>query len=176
MKRSRTWIGFALVGVVAAGAGFVARGALAEDEKPAEMPQEKAIDGHALVKALSGTWTTKATSTMGDMAGQVTYGLECGKTILASRYQTKGGFGEMHGFGVTKISADGKTATQWWFDSMMPEALVMTGPVTETGFSVEGSNKQGASKVTLEKKGDGFEMKVFGDGNLFMTETYTKAK
>ncbi len=59
---------------------------------------------------------------------------------------------------------------------MMPEALVMTGPVTETGFSVEGSNKQGASKVTLEKKGDGFEMKVFGDGNLFMTETYTKAK
>ncbi len=89
MKRSRTWIGFALVGVVAAGAGFVVRGALAEDEKPAEMPQEKPIDGHALVKALSGTWTTKATSTMGDMAGQVTYGLECGKTILASRYQTK---------------------------------------------------------------------------------------
>ncbi len=175
MKRSRTWIGFALVGVLAAGVGFVGRGALAGEEAGAP-PSEKPIDGLALVKALSGTWTTKATSTMGDMAGQVTYGLECGKTILASRYVTKGGFGEMHGFGVTKFSADGKTVTQWWFDSMMADVLAMTGPVTDTGYTIEGSSKMGSSKITLTKKGDGFEMKMWADGAEFMTETYTKAK
>ena len=176
MKRSRTWIGFALVGVLAAGVGFMARGAVAGDEAAAH-EGEKPIDGHALVKALAGTWTTKAKTNLGDMAGQVTYGLECGKTVLATRYTTKGKeIGEMHGFGVLKISADGKTATQWWFDSGMDTVLMMTGPVTETGFSIEGSNKLGASKVTLEKKGAGFEMKIFADGAEFSTETYTKAK
>jgi len=175
MKRSRTWIGFALVGVLAAGVGFVARGAVAGEEAGAP-PSEKPVDGHALVKALSGTWNTKATSTMGPMEGQVTYGLECAKTILATRYVTKGGFGEMHALAVTKFSADGKTVTQWWFDSMMADVLTMTGPVTDTGYTIEGSSKQGSSKVTLTKKGDGFEMKMWADGAEFMTETYTKAK
>ena len=74
MKRSRTWIGFALVGVVAAGVGFVARGAVAGDEAAAH-EGEKPIDGHALVKALAGTWTTKAKTNLGDLAGKVTYGI-----------------------------------------------------------------------------------------------------
>jgi len=175
MKRTSTWIAFGLVSVVAAGVGFVARGAFAEDAPPAPA-QEKAIDGHALVKALAGTWTTKATSTMGPMTGQVTYGLECGKTILASRYAAKAEALEFQGFGVLKLSADGKTATQWWFDTMMEGVLMMTGPATDTGYTIEGSNKMGSSKITLTKKGDGFEMKMWADGAEFMTETYTKAK
>ena len=176
MKRSRTWIGYAVVGVLAAGGGYAVRGAVAGEEAT-EHVTEKPIDGHALVKALSGTWTTTAKTNLGDMAGQVTYGLECGKTILSTRYVTKGkAIGEMHGLGVLKISADGKTATQWWFDSGMDTALMMSGPITDTGFSIEGSNKLGSSKVTLEKKGAGFEMKIFADGAEFSSETYTKAK
>jgi hypothetical protein len=63
MKRSRTWIGFALVGVLAAGVGFVARGAVAGDEAAAH-EGEKPVD--TLVKALAArgrrrprpTWAT----------------------------------------------------------------------------------------------------------------------
>jgi hypothetical protein len=176
MKRTRMSIAVGLVAVLAAGVGYVARGAFAEDA-PAAPDKEKPIDGLALVKALTGNWTTKATSTMGAMTGQVSYGLECGKTILASRYAAKAdALGEFQGFGVLKFSADGKTATQWWFDSMMDGVLMMTGPATDTGYTIEGSNKLGSSKVTLTKKGDGFEMKMWVEGAEFMTETYTKAK
>jgi hypothetical protein len=176
MNRTGNWIAFGLVGVLAAGVGFVARGAIAGDEA-AGPTMEKPIDGHALVKALAGTWTTKATSTMGPMAGEVTYALDCGKTILTSRYLTKAdAFGEMNGLGVLKFSADGKTATQWWFDTMADGALEMTGPLSDTGYTIEGKNKQGSSKITLTKKGDGFEMKMWANGEEFMTETYTKKK
>lgn len=173
MTRNRNWIAFALVGVVAAGVGFLTRGAIAGDE-PAEV---KPIDGHALVKALSGSWTTKATSTLGAATGTVSYALECAKTTLVSRYTAKfEGTGEMQGLGVLQISADGKTATQWWFDSMMEGVLIMTGPITPTGYTIEGSNKMGSSKIVFAKKGDGFELKMWANGEEFMTETYTKAK
>lgn len=175
MKRSNTWVAFGIVSVMAAGVGFVARGALAGDE-PAAPAEQKAIDGNALVKALMGSWTTKATSTLGAMTGSVTYGLECGKTALVNRYATKGEGFEMHGLGVLQLSADGKTASQWWFDSMMEGVLMMTGPATDTGYTIEGSNKMGSSKITMTKKGDAFELKMWSDGAEFMTETYTKAK
>ena len=176
MTRNGNWFAFGLVGVLAAGVGFLARGAIAGDE-PAAPAMEKPIDGHALVKALSGSWTTKATSTLGPMTGSITYGLDCGKTIVTSRYQAKSeAMGEFQGFGVLKFSADGKTATQWWFDTMMEGTLMMTGPLTDTGYTIEGSNKMGSSKIVLAKKGEGFEMKMWANGEEFMTETYTKAK
>ena len=180
MKRTGTsmslWIAFGIVSLFAAGIGFVARGAFAADEAPQPAP-EKPIDGNALVKALLGSWTTAAKSTMGEMTGTVSYGLECGKTTLVNRYKAKGeAFGEFEGLGVLKISADGKTASLWWFDTMMDGVLMMTGPATDTGYTIEGSNKMGSSKITLTKKDAGFEMKMWANGEEFMTETYTKAK
>ena len=172
MTRNGNWFAFGLVSVLSAGVGFLSRGVIAGEE-PAQV---KPIDGHALVKALSGSWTTKATSTMGAVTGHATFGLECGKTILATRYEQKFSAGEVQGLGVLEISADGKTATQWVFDSMMEGVLMMTGPITDAGYTIEGSNKMGSSKMTLTKKGDGFEMKTWADGAEFMTETYTKAK
>ena len=175
MSRRRAFLTYAFVALVAGGLGFVVRGAAAGDEAPAgEM--EKPIDQHALVKSLVGTWTTKGTSVIGAMAGTATHGLECGNTILLTRTSGKAGAIAFHGLGVLKFSADGKTATQWWFDSGMDTALVMTGPVTADGYTIEGSNKLGSSKTTLTKKGDGFELKIWADGAEFMTETQTKVK
>ena len=176
MHLRRTGFAYALVGLLAGGVGVLARGAVAKDEDPAAA-MEKPIDGHALVKALAGDWTTKATSALGAMTGTVSHGLECGNTILLTRSTGKAdAIGTFHGLGVLKLSADGKTATQWWFDSAMDTALVMTGPVTADGYTIEGSNKLGTSKTTLTKKGAGFELKIWADGAEFMTETQTKAK
>lgn len=176
MQRRRNGFVVALLALVAGGVGFVVRGAVAKDEDPAAA-MEKPIDGHALVKALAGSWTTKATSVLGAISGTVTHGLECGNTILLTRSTGKAdAIGAFQGLGVLKISADGKTATQWWFDTGMDTALVMTGPVTADGYTLEGSNKLGSSKTQLTKKGDAFELKIWADGAEFMTETQTRAK
>ena len=176
MSRRRAFLGHVFVALVAGGLGFLARGAAAGDEAPAA-EMEKPIDQHALVKSLVGTWTTKATSVLGAMSGTASHALECGNTIVLTRTTGKAdSIGTFHGLGVLKLSADGKTATQWWFDSAMDTALVMTGPVTADGYTIEGSNKLGSSKTTLTRKGDGFELKIWADGAEFMTETQTKAK
>jgi hypothetical protein len=169
--------------VLAFAGGIVAGRAVAEDEMPAGgMPQEKPIDGHALVKALTANkWTTKSTSSMGGGEGETSYRLGAGKTALVQDYDSKSAMGAYSGLGITKVSADGKTATMWWFNSMSPNADEYTGPITENGYELTGTvdNMQGGkakANLKLTKKGEGFEFTYTMDGQLMFTDVYTKAK
>jgi hypothetical protein len=167
------------VAVVAAAGGLVAGRAFAEDPMPGGAPpMEKAIDGHALVKALTANgWTVK-----GDGAGTSTFRLGANKTVLVQDYTTAGGkMGPYGGVGATKVSADGKTATMWWFHSMGAQPMQFTGPITDTGYELSGDvpNMMGAitkATVKLTKKGEGYEFTYVQDDQTYMTDTYTKAK
>jgi hypothetical protein len=176
----KTWMAMCAVALVAASGGIVAGRALAEDP-PAGMDNEKPIDGNALVKALTANkWATEATGLMASK-GAASFRLGAGKTLLVEDYDVKGDMGEYSGFGVFKWSADGKTATLWWFDNGAAKPTEFTGPATDTGYELTGtvSRMPGqASKTVLKltKKGDGFEFTYTEEGTVAFTDTLTKAK
>lgn len=181
----RTWIAMCAVAVVAAGAGAVAGRAFAEDDPMAGggmPPPQKPIDAHPLVKSLTANpWTTKATSPQGPGEGKASFRLGAANTVLVQDYDAKHAWGPYGGLGVTKISDDGKTATMWWFNTMGGEPDVYTGPITDTGYELKGEIETGPgtkSKVVIKmvKKGDGFEFTFGMDGQVGMTDVYTKAK
>jgi len=182
----KTWIAMCTVAVVAAGAGAVAGRAFAEDDPMAggggPPPPQKTIDGHALVKALTAnSWTTSATSPQGPGTGTASFRLGADKTVLVQDYSAKHGWGPYGGLGVTKISDDGKTATMWWFNTMGGTPDVYTGSINDTGYELKGEIETGPnmkSKVVIKmvKKGEGFEFTFGMDGQVGMTDVYTKAK
>ena len=170
----RNWKTIAFVTVAAVG-GLLAGRALAEDEM-AGMPQpQKTIDGHALVKALSGKWNVKTSGDFGDGEAVATYRVGVGKTVLLEEYDSKSAMGEFNGAGWFKLSDDGKSGSLWWIDSHGKAPSEFTGTVTDTGF--EFAKGEGAEKVTLKmtKKGEGFEWTMTGSWGK-MTGVYTKAK
>ena len=174
------------VAVTCAAGGLMAGRAMAKDDPapaaPAMPPAEKAIDGNPLVKALTASkWTTKSSSSMGNGAGTNAYHLAAGKTVLVQDYESKGTTGEYAGLGVYKLSADGKTATLWWFNTMSNSADQYTGPVTDTGYELSGTvdNMAGGkakAELKLAKKGETFEFTYTMDDQLMFTDVYTPAK
>src|SRR5262249_5729862 len=134
---------------------------------------------------LVGSWTTEATmSNDGREAkgkGKTSYMKSVGDTALIQTYEMEmpGPDGKpmtFHGHGVTKLSEDGKTATTWWFDDMSPDAMRLTGPITETGLEISGDSRMGGRvTVTMRKTADGvtFEMT---DGAHKMTDLYRRVK
>ena len=170
----RNWKMLAFVAVAAVG-GLMAGRALAGDDM-AGMPQpQKTIDGHALVKALSGKWNVKTSGDFGDSEGVVTFRAGVGKTVLLEEYDSKGAMGEFNGAGWFKFSDDGKSGTLWWLDSHSTKPSEFAGTVTDTGY--EFSQGEGAEKVTMKmaKKGEGFEWSMSGAWGK-MSSVYTKAK
>jgi hypothetical protein len=169
----RNWMAMAFVAAVAAVGGAVTGRALAEDEMGGMPQPQKTIDGHALVKALSGKWAVKSDS---GATGTTSFRLTANKTVLLQEYESTGGMmGSFAGVGTFKIADDGKAATLWWLSSHQPTPDEYKGTVTDTGYEL--SEGEGADKVTIKlvKKGEGFEWSITGSFGT-MTDTYTKAK
>lgn len=176
------WIVLGALALVAS--GMLAGRSLAGDE-PKESEgtrQEAPIDGYALVKALTANaWDTKGTG-MWESVGKVTFRLGAGKTLLVQDYAATGTAGEsLHGLSVIKWSADGKTASAWWFDETMKAPLELKGPASDTGYELKGEmalpdGKPSTATFKLVKKGAGFEFTLAADGQVMMTEVYTKAR
>lgn len=153
-----------------------------EPQEGAGMPGEACIDTHALVKALTANaWSTKGTG-MWDSVGKVSFRLGAGKTLLVQDYAATGTAGDaLHGLGVLKWAPDGKTATVWWFDDTMKRPIELKGPASESGYELTGEmalpdGKPSTATFKLAKKGEGFEFTLAADGQVMMTEVYSKAK
>ena len=90
-------------------------------EKPAaDAPIDPAkcpLAAHAFVKAQLGDWTISATSMGTTYAGSARYRLAVGGWCVASDSALAGGAEDHRGFGVSSLSADGKTLSSWWFSN-----------------------------------------------------------
>jgi len=159
--------------------------ALADDigKQGGPVPQ-KPIDS-ALLSALEGSWTTQSTATHNgkEVKGHATVKFEkaIGGTAMLETYEADmpgpdGAPTDFHGHGVFKVSEDGKNVTIWWFCNMSPDAMKLTGTLTESGMDHSGDSPVGG-RVTLsmQKSGDGFAFKL-AEGPNVMNETYTKSR
>lgn len=172
---TKTWIAAGLALALMGGGGFLAGRATAEDPKEGPPPAEKEIGAHPLVKALTGKWTIKGTSAMGESTGTSTLALTCGNTILLQDYASKSQMGDFRGLGVMKLGSDGKSGTLWWFDTYMPDVIKLAGKVSDTGYELEGDGPMGHMKAVMAPKGEGYEFRMTMDGQE-MVDTYTRAK
>ncbi len=108
------------------------------------------------------------------MAGTASHGLECGNTILLTRTSGKAdAIGTFQGLGVLKISADGKTATQWWFDTGDGHRARDDGPGDRERLHARGVEQ---ARVRARRRDEEGRLNKMGDGAEFMTETQTKVK
>lgn len=177
-KHGWTSAGLALVlGTLAVSVAVRARAG----DPPADVgpKAEKKIGEHALVKALKGSWSVQSRSPGGELeyTGKATFALACGDTMLLNHYEADlPGIGKFHGLGALKIGADGKSGSFWWFDSWLPQPNVLAGPLTDSGYEVSGAGPQGPLKITMEKRGEGFEYSVWVNGAEFARQTYTRSK
>jgi hypothetical protein len=164
------------VGLAAALCAAVALRAGAEEGGPP--PVQKQVKC-ALTDALLGTWTTESTADWGKGKGKATFSLGVGGTAMLLDYENRNDGAPpeaaFYGHGVYKVSDDGKTITTWWFDTHSPEPVKLSGPLTEKGYDIQGTYPGGTLRLTLEKKGEGWEFKMHQGDRVQMTETYTKA-
>jgi hypothetical protein len=163
--------------VAAFAAGALVFGLSARAEDPA-MPSEKKIE-HPLLKGVVGDWNVSwtATSQEGTQSGKATstFRLAAGDTILVEDYSGPEMMGGFYGHGVIKLSADGKTMTTWWFDSMGPEPLKLSGPVTDTTTTIEADAPQmGHIKIVWKKVDGGFDFDGTLNGNPWLKQEYRK--
>lgn len=175
MKTSKTTLAMGLALALVGTGGFLSGRATAEDPMEGMPPAQKPVDGHALVKALTGKWSLKGKSPMGESTGTVTWSLACGNTVLLEDYASKSPMGDFRGLGVQKLAADGKSGTIWWFDTHGDSPTQLTGKVSDTGYEMEGNTPQGPMKVTLAQKGETFEFRL-QMGEMEMVDTYTRVK
>jgi hypothetical protein len=180
MRIGKWTVAIGLVAVLGAAVALRAGTAGAEEGKGAMPPMQKQVK-HPLVDGLLGSWTSESTAAWGNGKGKLTFAMGIGGTAMLETYENRsdGAPAEaaFHGYGVFKISDDGKTLNIWWFDTHSPEPLKLTGPLTDKGYDVTGTSAMGPMHITVEKKGEGWEFKMLGaDGKAQMTDTYTKAK
>lgn len=178
----RTWMALSAAALLAG--GIVAGRATAGDDPMAGggmPPTVKCVDGNALVKALTANKWTVTGSGMGASEGTSSYTLGAGKTVLVQTLDSKSAMGDYSGHGVTAWSEDGKSATMWWFNSMTQQPLVFKGTTTDAGYELSGEapgmdGKPGKATIKMVKKGEGFEFTYSHEGQVYMTDTYAKAK
>jgi hypothetical protein len=152
--------------------------ARAEDPPEGMPPSEPKIE-NPLLKGCVGEWkvTWSAEGPQGEETGTSTskMSLAIGGTALVEDYSgpemMPGGF---FGHGVTKVSADGKTVTTWWFDSMMPEPMKLAGPLTDTTSTLEGTSPMGAMKITWTAVEGGFDFVGTLDGQPWLRQEYRR--
>src|SRR5439155_14969084 len=132
----------------------VALTALAADAPAGhEMKPLKKID-QPFVNGLVGEWTvtTAGEGPKGPMTGKGTakFVLGVNGTAVVEDY-TSDVMGGYSGHGVGKVSEDGKTLRFWWFDSMNPEPIALTGPLADASVELTGACPEGTMTITWKK-------------------------
>ena len=180
MHVSRLLVRWTAAAALVVSALSLSAGARAGDDPapaaPAAPPPQKTVK-HPFFDGLVGSYTTTMKGQMGDGSGKVTVRLGVGGTAVIEDYDATMGKDPFSGHGVFKVGDDGKTVTIWWFDTMMPEAMKLSGALTDTGYDVSGDIPGAGMKMrlTFEKKGATYEMRGFGgDGAEWMKETWTR--
>jgi hypothetical protein len=169
----------ALLAIV--GVGFVTADEVTKQGMPAP---EKAI-ASPFVDHLAGSWTTESTSIMDGKeskgTGKATFTKGVGGTALVQTYEMTGPGPDgkpmtYYGHGVTKVAADGKTATTWWFCNMSPDSMKLTGTLTDSGLELSGTSPHGTPvTVSYTKTADGVAFKMT-DGANEMKDIYKRAR
>jgi hypothetical protein len=159
-------------------------GLVAADEPPTQPVPQHPID-NAFLDSLVGTWTTQSVSKFGGTeskgAGRATFAKGVGDTALLETYESTGQGPDgktmtLDGHAVIKVSVDGKTANLWWFCNMSPDALKLTGSLTDSGTELSGDDPlSGHVTASMKKTPDGFSLHLAHNGHE-MTETYARAK
>ncbi len=160
---------------------FLGGDAARAGDAPTETPQpQKKID-HPFANALVGEWTVAYT--MADASGQPQTGtakskivLGIGGTALVEDYTGEMMSMPFAGHGVYKVSDDGKTATGWWFDSMAPEPMKMSGPLTNDTMEIEGTTPMGPLKIVMKKVEGGFDWEGSMNGKTWLSQKFRKAR
>ena len=147
-------------------------------EEPPAHPPQKPID-HPLLTAAVGDWTVSFTGhgPTGTMTGKATSKIAkgLGGTALFEDYSAPemmpGGY---QGHAVIKTSADGTTMTLWWFDSMGPEPIKLSGPLTADSATIEGPSPMGPMKIVWKKAEGGFDFEGTMSGKPWLSQKYRK--
>jgi hypothetical protein len=162
--------------VAGSAAGSVLLALAAAAEPPQPMPQKK-ID-HPLLQACVGEWavTWSMQGPQGPQSGTGTskIAMAIGDTAMVEDYSADimGGF---HGHGVIKVSDDGKSISNWWFDSMGAEPLKLTGPLSADSATMEGDAPgMGRLKIVWKKAEGGFDFEGTADGKPWLSQKYRK--
>jgi hypothetical protein len=144
-------------------AGLYGHAVADHTEQSAAQKPLKALT-HPFADTLIGSWTTESTGTMdGKTAkgtGKVTYARGIGDTALIQVYETTmpGPDGKpltFHGLGVHRVSDDGKTMTIHWSCNMWPDAIQLSGPLTDTRVELSGQSPHGERMtISFQKTGD----------------------
>jgi hypothetical protein len=172
----RTRLVLSAVAALAAASFLFVHSARAGDPPPDGMPPaQKKID-HPLLTAAIGEWTVTWTAAEhGSGTATSRIAPAAGGTLSVEDYSSPdmmpGGF---HGHGVTKVSADGKTVTTWWFDSMGSEPIKLSGPLTADTATIEGETPMGAMKIVHKKVDGGFDFDGTLDGQPWLKQQYRK--
>jgi hypothetical protein len=167
--RGRTTRWFALALGAAATTLLLAGGfAGAEDEAGGGMPPpQKKVDQPALTDWV-GTWDF-----VGDAGkGASTVKLAVGDTAVVEDLSADMGDFTYAGHGVTKVGADGKSVTLWWFDNVSPEPEVFRGTIGPDGIEA----KSDKHRITRKKTATGYEFKMFEGENQLFASQYTRGK
>lgn len=142
-------------------------------------PMPKKID-QPLLKSAVGTWavTWSMNGPDGAQSGKATskISMAIGDTALLEDYSSDmmGGF---HGLGVVRPSLDGKTLSNWWFDTTMHDPVTLAGPLGDAQAVMEGTIPGfGTMKITWKKVEGGFDFDGTLDGKPWLTQKYRAAK
>lgn len=181
MRRGTKTLAIALAAAFGAGIALSAGLALAGDPPAAAgMPPLQKQAKHPFFDGLAGSWTTVSEGMFGAGKGKATWGTAVGGTAITESYENHGdgapAEATFYGFGLYKISDDGKSLTAWWLDSHSAEPLKLSGPLTATSYDISGTSAKGTLRLTFKKEGAGYEFTMVMNGTEIMTEAYTKAK
>jgi hypothetical protein len=142
-----------------------------------EAPKECPLGKHPFVQAQLGDWTLETTSMGAPYTGTARFRLGVGGHYVLEDYALVGGDERHHGFGVSSISADGKTLRSWWFGNYFREPVALSGAVTEKGWLGKGEGPMGEMTVDVRKTETGMESVVSAAGGVeVMREKYARPK
>src|SRR5262245_51434455 len=170
----RTRLVLTVAAAFAAGSTLFGLSARAADTPECKCPPQKQV-GNALLKASVGEWEVAWSMTTPDgkkMSGKGTskIALAVGGTALVEDYAGMPGF---HGHAVIKESADGKTLTNWWFDSVAAEPIRFTGALGETSAVATGDCPGlGEMKIEWKRVEGGIDFQSTVAGQPFLTQQY----
>jgi hypothetical protein len=175
----RTRLVLSVAAAFAAGSTLFGLSAGASDAPDCKCPPPQKQVENALLKASIGEWEVTWSLNRPDgqkMSGKGTskLALAVGGTAVVEDYAGMAGF---HGHAVLKESADGKTLTNWWFDSMAAEPIRFTGALTETSAVVTGDAPGlGQMRIEWKKVEGGIDFASTVGGKPFLTQQYRRSK
>ena len=132
----------------------------------------------AFLNGLIGDWkvNTEGEGPKGKMSGKGTakFTRALGDSAILEDYESDvmGGFS---GHGVFKLSADGKTARAWWFDSFNPEPVLLTGSLTDTLADLSGTCPEGTIRIQWTKVDGGYDFAAAINGQPRHKDEYRKS-